>query len=163
MTLYEITEDYKRLLAFAESDDIDFVALKDTFEALDGELEVKADGYAKVMAQLKADYEAINVEIERLKKRQTTIGSNIDKMTELLKTAMETTGKTDFKTELFTFKVVNNGGVQPIKITGDVPAEFLKSKMVVANDTEKIREYLTKNGNTAWAELQERGRRLSIK
>lgn len=163
MTLYEITEDYKRLLAFAESDDIEEDVLKDTFEALDGELEVKADGYGRVLAQLKADVFNLDGEITRLTERKKTIERNIDKMTGLLKMAMETTGKTDFKTDLFTFKVVNNGGVQPIKITGDVPSEFTKSKTVVSNDMDKIREYLTKNGNTEWAELQERGRRLSIK
>ena len=163
MTLYEITEDYKRLLAFAESDDIEPEVLADTFEALDGELEVKADGYGRVLAQLKADAENLAGEIERLNKRKKTIEANIDKMVSMLKMAMETTGKTEFKTDLFTFKVVSNGGLQPVKIIGDVPSEFTKTKMVVSNDTEKIRDYLAAYGNTAWAELEPRGRRLSIK
>ena len=137
--------------------------LKDTFEALDGELEVKADGYGRVLAQLKADVLNLEGEITRLTDRKKTIERNIDIMTGLLKMAMETTGKTEFKTDLFTFKVVNNGGVQPIKITGDVPSEFTKTKVVVSNDTDKIRDYLTKYGNMPWAELEERGRRLSIK
>ncbi len=163
MTLYELGEDFKRLLTMAEDDDVDEEALRDTFEALEGELEVKADGYAKVISELKHDYEAINAEIERLKKRAVTIDNNITRLTALLKTVMETTGKTDFKTDLFTFKVVTNGGLQPVKITGDVPSEFTKTKMVVSNDMEKIREYLEKYPDCKWAELQERGRRLSIK
>ena len=58
-TLYELTNDYLTLLDMAEDPDIDEQALIDTMEGIEGEIEIKADGYARVMKQLEA-VEAIN-------------------------------------------------------------------------------------------------------
>lgn len=46
-TIYELTEDYLRLLELAEDPDTDPEAFADTLEGLDGEIEIKAEGYAK--------------------------------------------------------------------------------------------------------------------
>ena len=61
-TLYELTNDYLTLLDMAEDPDIDEQALIDTMEGIEGEIEIKADGYARVMKQLEA-VEAINAGI----------------------------------------------------------------------------------------------------
>lgn len=163
MTLYELTDDYKRLLEMAETEELDEVALADTLEGIQGAIEIKADNYAVIINELKADVDKIDAEIARLSARAMTINNNIDRLKLRLFNAMDTTGNTKFKTERFSFSIVNNGGVQPIKIVGDVPTEFTKTKMVVSNDMDKIRDYLVRYGNTKWAELQDRGRRLSIK
>lgn len=42
-TLYELTDEYKQLLDMLEDDTVDPELLKDTLEAVDGEIEVKAD------------------------------------------------------------------------------------------------------------------------
>ena len=55
MTLYELTDDYMKLLEFAEDPEADPQAIADTMDALEGEIEVKAEGYAKVMKQIEAD------------------------------------------------------------------------------------------------------------
>ena len=46
-TLYELTDEYRQLLEMMEDDTVDPEILKDTLEAVDGEIEVKADGCAK--------------------------------------------------------------------------------------------------------------------
>ena len=52
-TLYELTDEYKQLLDMLEDETVDPEILKDTLEAVDGEIEVKADGCAKLIKELK--------------------------------------------------------------------------------------------------------------
>ena len=45
-TLYELTTQLQALLEMAEDPEIDAQVIADTMEGIEGELEVKADGYA---------------------------------------------------------------------------------------------------------------------
>ena len=53
MTLYELTNDYAELLLMAEDPDTDPQAFADTLEGIEGAIEDKADGYAKVIRQIR--------------------------------------------------------------------------------------------------------------
>ena len=108
MTLYELTGQWQQLLEWAEDGEVDEQTLTDTLESLEGEIEDKADGYAKVLQQLKADSEAIRAEVDRLTERKRTIESRILRLKESLMTAMQTTGKTKIQTQLFRFHIAKN-------------------------------------------------------
>ena len=108
MTLYELTEDYMNLLELAEDPDIDEQAFTDTLEGIDGALEDKAEGYAKVIRTLEGDAAACDAESKRLRNKKQTIENNIKRMKAALQYAMETTGKTKFKTALFSFGIQKN-------------------------------------------------------
>ena len=108
MTLYDLTNDYMELLQMAEDPDIDEQAFLDTLEGIDGALEDKADNYAKCMRMLEADAKGIKAEEERLAKRRKTIEGNVSSMKSALQFAMQTTGKTKFKTTLFSFGIRKN-------------------------------------------------------
>lgn len=54
-TLYELTADFQNLLMLAEDPDTDPQAFADTLEGIEGELEDKADNYARVIRNLEAD------------------------------------------------------------------------------------------------------------
>lgn len=165
-TLYELTEDFRTLLEMADDPDVDPQALVDTMDSIEGEIEDKADGYARVLAQLDADAEAAEKQAKRLAERAKAIRSNMDRMKERLKTAMIETGKTKFKTELFSFSVRNNGGKQPLVYTvnpADLPKEFRREKVTYSPDDDVIRRYLD-NGNTSdFFHYGERGQNLQIK
>lgn len=107
-SIYELTEDYMNLLAMAEDPDIDEQAFMDTLEGIEGALEDKADGYAKVMKQLEANADGLEAEIKRLQERKSLMAKNVDRMKSTLQKMMETTGKEKFKTELFSFNIQNN-------------------------------------------------------
>ena len=124
-TLYELTEAYQELLSMALDPDTDPEALADTMEAIDGEIEVKADGYAKVMKTLDADVSAIKAEIARLTERKKSIETNIDRMKRALESSMRATGKTKFKTSLFSFNIQKNPASLKIDNPDRIPAEFL--------------------------------------
>ena len=108
MTLYDLTNDYMELLQMAEDPDIDEQAFMDTLEGIDGALEDKADGYAKVIRNLEADAAACDAESKRLRNKKQTIENNIKRMKSVLQFAMQMTGKTKFKTALFTFGIRKN-------------------------------------------------------
>jgi sugar-specific transcriptional regulator TrmB len=128
MTLYEITSDYMQLMQMMEDPELDPQTLADTMEGIEGELEDKADNYARVMKNMEADLNGIKAEIERLSTRKKTIENNIKRMKEALQFSMETTGKTKFKTELFSFGIRKNAPavVMDEPYIENVPERFLK-------------------------------------
>ena len=124
-TLYELTNDYLTLLDMAEDPDIDEQALIDTMEGIEGEIEIKADGYARVMKQLEATSANLEFEEKRLMNRRKTIDRNIKRMKQALQDAMVATGKPKFKTDLFSFMIRKNPASVVIDRETCIPPEFL--------------------------------------
>lgn len=126
-TIYELTNEFRYLYELAEDPETDQELLEGTLEALEGELEYKADGYAKVMKQLEADAAALKAEEKRLTTRRTACENNVKRMKQALQYAMETAGKPKFKTDLFSFGIQKN----PVAVVIDeqyienIPEEYL--------------------------------------
>lgn len=162
-TLYDLVGEYNELHAMMCDPEIDEQTILDTLEAVKGELEIKAEGYVKVIRQLDAEAKALDAEAEFFKEKATVRKNNIKRMKEALCAALIATGHDD-KAGLaageFTLKVQNNGGIQPLKITGDVPSNMMK--IIYEPDNDKIREFL-KDNECEWAHLEERGKHLAIK
>ena len=128
--IYEITQDYLKLMELASDPEIDPEIIADTFEGIDGELEIKAENYAKIMKNLEGDIAALKAEEERLAKKRKAIENNIKRMKAALQEAMELTGKTKFKTDLFSFGIQKNAPSVVIDAADirDIPEEYLKYK-----------------------------------
>ena len=126
--LYEIGSNYLRVQDMAGDPEIDPQTLADTMEAIEGELEIKAENYAKVMKNLEGDLVAIKAEIDRLTSKKKTIENNIKNMKATLQSVMEVTGKTKFKTELFSFGIQKNAPSVVIdeQYIKNIPEEYLK-------------------------------------
>jgi predicted nuclease with TOPRIM domain len=122
-TLYELTGQFRELLELIEQGEIDADLLADTLEGLEGEIEIKADGYAKVIRELEGQASMLKGEIDRLSDRKSSIENNIKTMKESLEMAMRSTGKVKFKTDLFSFNIQKNPA--RLVITGDVPKDYL--------------------------------------
>lgn len=137
MTIYEITSDYLQLMQMMEDPELDPQTLADTMEGIEGELEDKADNYARVMKNMEADLNGIKAEIDRLSTRKKTIENNIKRMKEALQFSMETTGKTKFKTELFSFGIRKNAPavIMDEPYIENVPERFLKYSDPTINRT----------------------------
>lgn len=146
MTLYELTDDYLALLSMAEDPDIDPQALADTMEGIEGALEDKAENYAKVIRTLEGDAAACDAESKRLRNKKQTIENNIKRMKAALQMAMEATGKTKFKTALFSFGIRKNPASVVIDAADvrDFPEEYvIESEPVL--DKKALKDAL-KNG-----------------
>jgi len=165
-SLYEITEDMQQLMEWMNDPEADQQAIADTLEAMQYELEDKAEGYCKVIRQIEADAKAYNDAAQEFLRKKTVCESSVKRLKDALKAAMVATGydKTGMDAGLFKLKVQGNGGQKPLVIDGNVPEQFIK--MVPQNDNEAIRKFLDsldKNDRCDWCHYEERGTHLSIK
>jgi len=125
----------------AETEELDKQLIADTLEALEGEIETKADGYAKIIRELEGKAELLKSEIDRLSNRKTAIENNIKSMKEALQNAMYITGKVKFKTNLFNFGIQKNPPKLVIDKPEEIPEEFLIPQPPKV-DNAKLKEIL---------------------
>lgn len=140
-TLYELTNEYLQLLEMAEDPDVNEETLKDTMDAIGGEIEYKADCYAKVMKTLDGDIASLDAEIKRLTSRKQTIKNNVDRIKNALEMAMRACDKPKFKTTLFSFNIQKNPARVVIAENAIIPEEYFDQPDPVLNKT-RIKEAL---------------------
>ena len=151
-TLYELTSEYQALLELAEDPDADPQALADTLEGLDGEIEVKADNYARVIRQIEADNAGIKAEIDRLTRRLKTGDASVKRMKAALQTSMEATGKVKFKTPFFNFSIRKYPA--SLVIDGEVPEMFMTQPEPIINKTA-IKDAIKQGHEFEFAHLEQ--------
>ena len=156
MTLYELTDEFRSLLEMAEDPEIDEEVLQDTMEALGGEIEDKADGYAKVLKQMESDVVGLKAEEARLNERRKVLENNMKRMKTSLQEAMEVTGKRKFKTDLFSFGIQKNPAsvVMDEQYIENIPEEYLIQQDPKI-DKMKIKEDLKAGKDLGFAHLEQ--------
>lgn len=162
--LYELTEEWEAVADMLYDGETDEQVILDTLESIEGEIEDKADNYAKLIRTIKADAEVLKEEEERLRNRRISLENRVQRLKDTLQANLEFIGKTKFKTALFSFSVSKNGGKQPLEITDnldDIPGKFLIPQPPVV-DKDKVRELL-KEKEVEWAALKPYGTHLNIR
>lgn len=159
--LYELNQNYEKVLNMLYDEEIDEQMILDTLESIEGEIEDKADGYAKIIKELEVKRDARKAEAKRLTENAKIFDNRVSTLKQNLFNAMKSTGKTKFATDLFSFNIAKNGGRQTLTIDGDVPKEYTKT--IVENDNDKIRQALENGENLPFAHLEPRGESLRIK
>lgn len=130
MTIFEIADDYVRLLEMAEDPDVDPQVIADTLEGIEGEFEDKVEACACVMDQLGKDIDAIDDEMRRLQARKNAMKNNRANIGERVMAAMRLTGKLKIRTATRTVSVMRNS-VPSITVNVDVwavPEEYRRYK-----------------------------------
>ena len=161
-SLMHLTGEYLELLDMAKDPDVDEKTLMDTLEAINGEISQKAGGYVAVIRHLEGRADMYQKEAERLLKAAEAYRNNGKRIKERIKYAMTQMDVTTIESDYCTIKIRKNGGVQPLKITGEVPKNYQKEKVEWVNDNEKIRKDLNAGVELAFAHLEERGSYLKI-
>ena len=135
--LYQLTNNYETVLNMLYDEDADEEMILDTLEAIEGEIEDKADNYAKIIKELEAKQNARKEEAKRLTESAKVFENRVKALKSNLFNSMKATGKTKFTTDLFSFNIAKNGGKQTLTIDGEVPEEYTKT--ITENDTDKIK------------------------
>ncbi len=159
--LYQLTNNYETVLNMLYDEDTDEQMILDTLEAIEGEIEDKADNYAKIIKELEAKQNARKEEAKRLTESAKVFENRVKTLKSNLFNSMKATGKTKFATDLFSFNIAKNGGKQTLTIDGEVPEEYTKA--VIENDTDKIRQALENGEKLTFAHLEPREESLRIK
>lgn len=160
MTLYDLQGEYLRLYDLA-TDEEDEQAFLDSLDCLDAELEAKGNGYANVIKQLEMEAQECDRAIEAFQRKKEIRENHVKRMKEALIRAMDVAGKESIKAGEYTLKIANNGGLQPLKIDGDVPANYMRIKY--EPDNQLIRKAIAEGKELGFAHLEPRGRHITIK
>lgn len=159
MKLYELTNDYQKVLALAEEGQ----DITDTLESISGAIEVKAEGITHIIKRLDADNEAVIKEIARLqdiKKRNDTAIENIKNY---LFYNMQAIGMTEIKTPLFTAKIQKNPPSVVITDESKVDARYLTIiPQTFKVDKNRLKEDLKNGIELPYARLEQK-ERLQLK
>lgn len=164
MRLYELAEQWDAVFNMMEDGETDEQVIFDTLESIEGEIEDKADNYAKMIRNLQASVDVLKAEEERLYYRRKSTENHIQRLKDNLQANLEFIGKTKFKTDLFSFSVAKNGGKQPLSITDnldEIPGKYLIPQPPKVNN-DAVRELL-KEKTVDWAHLEPYGRHLNIR
>lgn len=153
MKLYELVEEFKELEELASDEAIDQQTIADTLESVGAEIEEKADGYAKVIKTLEGNVDVIDKEIKRLTEKKNTIKNNVTNIKNSLENAMLITGKTKFKTELFSFGIQKNPPSVVIDDESKIPQDFYIEQDPKLDKTA-LKNFLKENEVT-YAHLQQ--------
>lgn len=127
MNLFDLSQNFKQVydeIQQGENSDV----YMDTLNSIDEAIEDKAVGYAKVIKNIEGDNEALSKEIKRLQERKKSNENAIVNLKTNLTEAMEFTGKTVFKTPLFSFGIQNNKPSTNIIDESQIPANYFEEQ-----------------------------------
>lgn len=125
-TLYEIADEMKHILDYAQEEEIDEQVLLETLESmgLDEDLADKVESYWHVIEELEASNKRIKEEEDRLKARRTTQANNIKRLKNTLTDMLDYMGVQKLKTDTSTIWVQNNPEKLEITDERSIPKEF---------------------------------------
>lgn len=162
MNLYELKTNYLKLQELIENGELTKEDLQDTISMIDDSIELKAENYAKIIKMQEGNVNVLKEEIERLKLKQTSIQTNVDKLKENLKETMIQLNKDKIKTDLFSITVANVKPSVKIIDTTFIPDEYCITEITTKYDKIALKKAIDNGEFIAGVEL-ERGKGLRIK
>ena len=159
MNLYELKENYLKVLELIEAGE---EGLEDTLESINDAIEIKADGYARIIKNLEGSVTALKAEIDRMTDRKKSIENNIERLKENLKNAMIETGKEKIKTDLFNIKIADNPYAVNVIDETLIPEEYFKVEIIRKLDKVTLKDDM-KNGQIIKGAELTQGKGLRIK
>lgn len=164
MNLYELTADFMKLQELLEDPETDSEVIEAYMAEVEDQIEKKADGYAMVIRNMEGSLLAVKSEMQQLTTKKNLLEGSIERLKDNLKQSMVATGKTKFKTDLFSFNIQKNGGAEPVIV--DVPVSELPDELVIIKEEpnkKAIAAYIKETGDLTYAHFGERGESLRIK
>ena len=168
MKLYEVSEQYTKLLEMAEEQGLTEEIIRDTLESIEGEFDEKADNLACLIKTVLAEAEAIKAEQDKLSERFKTKKAYADRLKKYLFEQMSAIGKRKIETPRNVLSLRKTAGAVKIEDEGkfiewaEKNNDELLKYTPPAPDKTKIKEYL-KQGNMIEGVTAEQGETIVIK
>ena len=153
-SLYELTGDYAKFAEIAQQGDLDDdmqAMLDDALANLADDIEVKLEGYAKVIKNFESDIEGLKKEEDRLAGKRRTLENRVKTMKTAMRDAMIATGKMKVKGDLFSFTVRNNA---PSVVMDEQYIENIPEKYLIAQEPKIDRKLLAEDLKADGAALE---------
>ena len=153
MNLYEITREAQELAFLLETDELT-PELEEALHINQFQLQEKAGNYAKVIANIQSDSDAIDAEIKRLKAMKDTKDRSISRLKEALRDAMLVSGIDKIESSLFKLSLRRSEAVE-VDVVEALPSSFLNIKNVVTADKIAIKDAIKRGENVMGARIVE--------
>lgn len=142
-TLYDLSAEYAYALnAIADAEDgEDITALYDKLDALDTDIDRKADAYAKIIKNSETEAEGYAQEIKRLQRHKKTCENIAENLRNRLNYAMVITGKDKIHTSIGQWALQFNPPSVTVLNAAEIPAEYWKQPEPVLDKTKIINEW----------------------
>lgn len=170
-SMFGISADYERLCIAAgrgEHPDTgevieDFEELDKLFEAIEDEAADKVAATAFVIQRLKADEALLDEEAKRLKAKQQAVTKRRERLTETLKTFMETTETEKVKTPSVSVTLGKPSKRVEIEDEKKLPPQYIELVTTRKVDRNAIKAALKAGNTVSGASLEDGKRGLTIK
>ncbi len=163
VSLYKLTEQQRELKEVAGNSDLPAEAFADTFNALEGQFNDKAESVMHVVTNMDSDVEALDAEIKRLTERKKVIKNKQDSIREYLRTNMEANEITKIECPLFSITLAKGRDVCVIDDEEKIPDEFMDVKVVTKPDKAEILRQLKAGNEVEGAHIEKSNTSLRIK
>ena len=151
--LYEITREALELASLLETEEFT-PELEQLLVINQEQLQVKAGNYAKVIANIQSDADAIDTEIKRLKAMKDSKDRAITRLKDAVREAMLVSNIDKIESPLFKLSLRRSESVE-VDIVEALPSSFLNVKNVVTADKVAIKEAIKRGENIIGARIVE--------
>lgn len=135
--LYQLADQHRELQALADADEVPPEVLRDTLEALEGSIEVKATSVAAFVRNMETHAELIEAAAKQLQERAGRARRKADSVKAYLLFQLQATGISKIEAPEFTIALRNNPAAVRIADDAELPAEFLVQPPVPAPRIDK--------------------------
>jgi esterase/lipase len=153
MNLYEITRDALELASLLETEELT-PELESALVINQEQLQAKAGNYAKVIANIQSDADAIETEIKRLKAMKESKERAITRLKDAVKDAMIVSAIDKIESPLFKLALRRSETVE-VDMVEALPNAYQNVKNVVTADKVAIKEAIKRGENVYGARLVE--------
>jgi len=161
--LYELTGKYLELSTLADDPDMPEDALTDTLEALEGEIEVKAQALLQVVAMIEGEAVAAETEAKRINAIAKVKRNRMDRMREYLRQNMLATGINKISCPLFNITLAKPRPMVVINNEAEIPHQYIKTTVTKTPIKKDILAALKRQRIVPGCALGESKRALLIK
>ena len=138
MNLYEITHEAQYLAALLETEELT-PELEEMLVINQEQLQAKAGNYAKVIANIQGDSDAIDAEIKRLKAMKESKDRAVTRLKDAVKNAMMVSGIEKIESPLFKLSLRRSESVE-VEVPEALPIDWQVKKVTITADKVAIKQ-----------------------